>query len=529
MDLLEPASDGLDRSDRPEPRALGRFVRLLSAVFLLFGIAEAIAGVTSGADRIVFAGIASWTFVLWSLAALAVERRGRPEMAVGLVFAGVVSISAVVLDVEPDLFPAFLVLWILTLALPVPYLEAGGFPALFAGGGLFIAVAAAWHEFVLTHHRFGFRSLLPVVMAPAFAGFALFLLAQFRARLTKTLREIRAAEDRHRLVVDSALDAVITMDERGVITGWNPQAERTFGWSAREAMGRDLAETVIPAVVRPEHRRGLQHHVETGTGDVLGRRLEVIALHRDQHQFPVELSISATRRGDVVVFTGFVRDITDRRRLEREQQQLTELLVRTQDEERQRIADSIHDDPVQQMTAVGMRIGALRGQLRDPEQLEAIERLERSVVNAVARLRRLMFELHPRMLDQEGVASALREFLRGVEPALEYSVEDHADVQLSDERRILVYRIAQEALANVTKHAAAARVDIRMVAERNGLLVTIEDDGVGFDPEAVAAFGHVGLVTMRERAELSGGWCRVESSPAGTKVTYWVPPEVLHT
>jgi PAS domain S-box-containing protein len=528
MDLLEPPSD--DRStDRPEPRALGRFVRWLGAVFILFGIAEAIAGVTSGSHRIVFAVIASWTFPLWGLAALAVERRGRPQTAVGVVSAGVVAISAVVLDVEPDLFPAFVVLWILTLALPVPYLEPRGLPALFAAGGVFIAVAAAWHEFALTHHRYGFRSILPVVMVPAFAAFALFLLAQFRARLTKTLREMRAAEDRYRLVADSALDAVITMNERGEITGWNPQAERTFGWSAHEAIGRDLAETVIPAGARPDHRRGLQHHLETGTGSVLGRRLEVIALHRDRHEFPVELSISATRRGDVVVFTGFVRDITDRRRLEREQKHLTELLVRTQDEERQRIADSIHDDPVQQMTAVGMRIGALRGQLRDPGQLEAIGRLERSVVDAVARLRRLMFELHPRLLDQEGVASALREYLRGVEPALEYSVEDHADVQLSDERRILVYRIAQEALANVTKHAAATRVDVRMAAEKNGLLVTIEDDGVGFDPETVAAFGHVGLVTMRERAELSGGWCRVESSPAGTKVTYWVPREVPHT
>ena len=519
-----PASSSWGTS---EPRLLAQFLRWLTAAAVVFGTGEILAGLIIRERALLIVGIATWTFLLSAVPALIAERHRRPQLAVILVYGGVLPISTVALVAVPEVFAAVVILWLVTLALSLPYLEGAWLSVLFGVGLLWIASATAFHEFVLSDHRLRFATVLPVIATPTIAAFALLLLTQFRTRLTRTLSETRAAEERHRLIVDSALDAVITMDERGVITDWNPQAERTFGWSAQEALGRDLAEIIIPVIHHEAHRRGLQSYLETGDGAVIDRRIEVTARHRDEHEFPVELSISATRRDDAVIFTGFVRDITDRRRMEREQQQLTELLVLAQDEERHRIADSIHDDPVQKMTAVGIRIAGLRQQLNDPEQLESIDRLEGSVVDAVGRLRRLMFELHPRSLDREGVASALREYLSGAEPSLEFTVDDRTDVQLSDERRIVVYRIAQEALANVTKHAEASRVDILMASEQGGLMVTVVDDGVGFDPGSVVTSRHVGLVTMRERAELSGGWWKIESSPgAGTTITFWVPAEV---
>ena len=127
---------------------------------------------------------------------------------------------------------------------------------------------------------------------------------------------LRQNEERIRLIVESALDAVITMDAQGLITGWNPHAETIFGWSREKAIGRRLAETIIPPQYREPHHRGLQHFLTTGEGPVLNKRIEITALRRDGHEFPVELSISPLRSGETFTFSAFIRDITERRRAE---------------------------------------------------------------------------------------------------------------------------------------------------------------------------------------------------------------------
>jgi PAS domain S-box-containing protein len=127
---------------------------------------------------------------------------------------------------------------------------------------------------------------------------------------------LRANEERTRLIVESALDAVVTMDTAGAITGWSPQAERTFGWSRAEAQGLRLSDTIIPPQYREAHRRGLAHYLETGEGPVLNTRLELSALHRDGHEFPIELSITPIRADDSMSFSAFVRDISERKRTE---------------------------------------------------------------------------------------------------------------------------------------------------------------------------------------------------------------------
>ena len=124
---------------------------------------------------------------------------------------------------------------------------------------------------------------------------------------------LRASEARTRLIVDTAHDAFIAMDIEGRITDWNAQAEATFGWSRSEAVGRFLADTIIPHQHREAHKRGLQHFLATGQGPVLNKRIEITALHRDGHEFPVELTISPIRLGQTYVFNSFVHDITERK------------------------------------------------------------------------------------------------------------------------------------------------------------------------------------------------------------------------
>ncbi|MGH9345127.1 MAG: PAS domain S-box protein, partial [Terriglobia bacterium] len=131
--------------------------------------------------------------------------------------------------------------------------------------------------------------------------------------------EHRQAEERTRLIIETALDAVVTMDERGIITDWNGEAERVFGWTSREAMGLRMSETLIPPNYRDAHERGLRKFLETGQGPVLNQRIEITAVRRDGRQLPVELAICPSRLGGQWTFSAFIRDITRRKKTEKVQ------------------------------------------------------------------------------------------------------------------------------------------------------------------------------------------------------------------
>ncbi len=148
-------------------------------------------------------------------------------------------------------------------------------------------------------------------------------LAQRAAELSNDLTEwkqtelaLRDAEARTRLIVDTALDALISMDGGGFITSWNPQAENIFGWASQDVVGKRMADVIVPNQYRAAHERGLKHFLATGEGPVLNKRIEITALHRDGHEFPVELAISPVKVGGTFTFSAFVRDITDRKQAE---------------------------------------------------------------------------------------------------------------------------------------------------------------------------------------------------------------------
>jgi len=203
-------------------------------------------------------------------------------------------------------------------------------------------------------------------------------------------------------------------------------------------------------------------------------------------------------------------------------------LVRAQEEERQMIASDIHDDSIQVMTAVGMRLYSLRKRLSDEGQLAAVDEFAQSITEATRRLRSLMFELRPPALDREGLAAALRLYLDQTteDDGPAYELDERLTQEPSPEIRAVVYRIVQEALTNTRKHARARRVDLLVESTDGGVRVRIADDGVGL-PEGQSdrsAPGHMGLSAMRERAEMAAGWWRIESAPGrGTVVEFWVP------
>jgi PAS domain S-box-containing protein len=126
---------------------------------------------------------------------------------------------------------------------------------------------------------------------------------------------LRLREERFRLILDSAHEAFVGMDAGGLIVDWNRLAEATFGWSRAEALGRPLAATIIPPPYREAHQRGLERFLATGEGRLLNRRIEITALHRDGHEFPAELAITPMRWGETYLFSAFIHDISERKRV----------------------------------------------------------------------------------------------------------------------------------------------------------------------------------------------------------------------
>ncbi|HEX6133531.1 MAG TPA: ATP-binding protein [Longimicrobiales bacterium] len=130
-------------------------------------------------------------------------------------------------------------------------------------------------------------------------------------------QDLRAAEAQLRGIIDSALDAIVTSDAQSVITGWNEHAEVMFGWSASEAIGRRLTETIIPPQHREAHTRSMERYLTTGEKRIMNRRIEITALRRDGTEFPVELTVASARAGSRTIFSAFLRDITARKETER--------------------------------------------------------------------------------------------------------------------------------------------------------------------------------------------------------------------
>ncbi len=312
----------------------------------------------------------------------------------------------------------------------------------------------------------------------------------------------------------------------GTILLANPALAKMAGF---DSVGGLLAEVPnVLALYRDPARRAelIREILEQGRVD----GFEIEMRRRDGSEIWVSVNATAVwdSTGQVVGLEGTATDVTDRRMLERERARLTSELIRALELERATIANDIHDDPVQAMTAVGLRLHALRRTIEDPKLAESFDHLERSVADAIRRLRQLIFDLHPSSLDRGGIAMALRETLAAVaeEAGVSVELENALDAEPDAETRTLVFRIVQEALSNVRKHANARRISVSLASEGGGIRARVRDDGVGFDPEAARSPspGHLGLDSMRERARIAGGWWRVTSTPGrGTKVECWIP------
>ena len=226
------------------------------------------------------------------------------------------------------------------------------------------------------------------------------------------------------------------------------------------------------------------------------------------------------------------RLLSDLRREQGERRSLAAAIVLAQEEERRRIAEDLHDGPVQELVGVGLLLDALAADISSvgPSAAEDAGRAAAAAREAVRGLRRAIADLHPLVLEQLGFAAAVRALLERLGWGGGAVTVDVADAEgLSETRRTVLFRIVQEALANVARHAGASTVSVQARAADGGLVLEIEDDGRGFDPLAPrpgVAAGHLGLAAIDERARLAGGTLAVTSAPGrGTTVRVTLPAE----
>ncbi|QWZ07921.1 GAF domain-containing protein [Nocardioides panacis] len=203
-------------------------------------------------------------------------------------------------------------------------------------------------------------------------------------------------------------------------------------------------------------------------------------------------------------------------------------LVSVQEDERARIAADLHDDAVQVLAAIDLRLGLLRQRLEEaaPDLVPSVETIQDTVTHAVDGLRQLLFDLEP-PAEHSTCEAAIRDAAAHifVGQPLTWTLDCADDVSLPEVERAQTLRIVKEALINVRKHAQATRVDIVVRRRDGGAEVTITDDGVGVDPDQLVPVpGHRGLETMRDRAEITGGWLRLEQpASGGTTLHFWIP------
>jgi two-component system, LuxR family, sensor kinase FixL len=335
-------------------------------------------------------------------------------------------------------------------------------------------------------------------------------------------RALREGAERMRAVLETVIEGIITIDERGVVEAINPAACRLFGYERDEVVGRNV-KILMPEPYQGEHDGYLRNYLETGQAKIIGIGREVSGLRKDGSVFPLQLGVSEFHVGGRRMFAGVLRDITEQRRLERE-------ILEIGAQEQRRIGQDLHDGLCQELTGITFALEVLGQKLakRAAPETASIRKVGELVDQTIGHARALAHGLQPVTLDAAGLAAALRELAAKVENMFRVSClfVSESDVLVHDNVVAThVFRIAQEAISNAVKHGKAKTIVLDLASSDGWLRLTVSDDGVGLDRTSGAGGGKgIGMQTMGYRARVVGG--RLDVRPGergGTVVVCTVP------
>jgi len=355
------------------------------------------------------------------------------------------------------------------------------------------------------------------------------------ARIRRGSAQERDILLRQALIYETIHEAVVITDTEGMVIGWNPAAERMFGYTQPEMLGKS------PAVIYgAEYAPVIASRIATAA--VLQGRWagEIDVVAKDGTERVCEVVVVPLRgtRGDVSATVGVYRDITDRKRTEKEllarQRQLQALAARlslAEERERRRVADQLHDSVAQNLAFAKMQLGALRPGLSSDDALGHLDKANESIDEAIRDTRGLIRELSPSLLYQIGLGEALEQLCEAHAERHGTSCEcrnEAGTIDTEEGLRIALYQAAREMLTNTAKHARASKVTVLLQRRDGDIHLVVEDDGIGFDASEAPLIpddsGGFGLFSIRERLSRMGGRLVIESEPGrGTRATLVVP------
>jgi PAS domain S-box-containing protein len=387
---------------------------------------------------------------------------------------------------------------------------------------------------------FGWYTRQMMVIVVVSAGLTLLLMAVLIGMGSSLKRrealEFHAIEDRLASIVETAMDAIIAMDESHTVILFNNAAERIFGRSRESVIGQKL-EILLPERFRSVHPHHVAHFATTGvTTRRMGGQSVLQGLRANGEEFPIDASISQQGEPGHKVFTVILRDVTLRvqgeQALERSREeirQLAEISQAAREQERSRVARELHDEIGGSLTALKMDTAWISERLPQNEsEIAAKLTIMRNLLdNTVTATRRISSDLRPMMLDDLGLVPATEwlahDFQRRTGIACELAVAS-PDIELTGDQATALYRILQESLNNIIKHAAATLVEIVLEIEAGTLILTVRDNGRGFDTAGPRGARSFGLIGMRERVYLLDGQLKIDSTPEnGTVVEVRIP------
>jgi PAS domain S-box-containing protein len=355
----------------------------------------------------------------------------------------------------------------------------------------------------------------------------------FTVILRDVTERLRAEQQQARMaarlsgLIESAMDGIISIDEAQRITLFNRAAEKIFGWRAAQVIGQPL-EMLLPPRFRAAHAAQVRHFGATGvTSRRMGGLAVIHGLRADGEEFPMDASISQVDTAEGKLYTVILRDVTERVRAQQELAFYAAEATRAREEEKSRVARELHDELAQQLTALKMDTIWLRDNAAGaPAAQSKITDMLALLDTSVAATRRIAADLRPLVLDDLGLVPAVEWLVQNFTQrhGVPCTLDIDEDLELGEPHATGVFRIVQESLANVAKHAGASRVGVRVAREGAVLLLQVQDDGAGFDPAAPRRPQSLGLAGLRERSQLLHGEVRIESAPGrGTRVEARVP------
>ena len=395
---------------------------------------------------------------------------------------------------------------------------------------LLVSVTADEVQTLASWRESAFPIAMGAMVVCIFLALASSLLVREVKREEVLSRSLHDADTRYHQTIDSLLDAIVAVDEQQRILLFNPAAESMFGYSAGEVIGKHLS-TLMPSRSHAVHGIHVAGFLQAPAGSRnMGANRDVLGLRANGSEFPIESSISRTLIDGKSQLTAVLRDVTERRRAEAElnevNRQLRALhaaLQSVREQERTRIARELHDELGQQLTGLKLDLSWLSRRLKDGREapFDKVDEMRESLDASIASVRRISTELRPLILDDLGFGEAViwqaDELSRrsGLKIALDLPA---AGLITQDELATALFRIVQESLTNVVRHAQATQVTISLTATNDQLTLCISDNGTGIG-EGMRK-GGIGVVSMRERAMACGADFSITSSPgAGTTIT----------